>query len=103
MPASCGCGRRHLQELEQEIRVQAAAIRAQHLMELRWLRERLAAADGRWIQIQERESRLLGLDAPPNLEAAAIEWGARTLLQHLAEQLPAEVMDQIVAALCDGP
>ena len=117
--AEVGCGvatvqrvlQRHLQELQQEIRHQAAAIRAQHLLELRWLREQLTAAVsrgevaaiGRWIQIQERESRLLGLDAPPNLDAAASAWGARTVLQQLADQLPAEVMDQIVAALTDEP
>lgn len=117
--AEVGCGvatvqrvlQRHLQELQQEIRHQAAAIRAQHLLELRWLREQLTtavsrgevAAIGRWIQIQERESRLLGLDVPPNLDAAASAWGARTVLQQLADQLPAEVMDQIVAALTDEP
>lgn len=112
-----GCGeatvqrvvRRHLEDLQREIRLDTSSIRAQHLLELRWLRERLAAAVargdclavGRWPQLQGREAKLLGLDPPVQIEAAAEQQAATTLLQDLADHRPVEVMDQIVAVLAD--
>ncbi|MCP9771659.1 hypothetical protein KBY66_03325 [Synechococcus sp. Tobar12-5m-g] len=114
-----GCGeatvqrvvRGHLQALQREIRLDTASIRSQHLLELRWLRERLApavargdtSAVGRWLQVQDREAKLLGLDAPLQIEAAAEQLAAITVLQHLADELPVEVMDQIVEVLAHAP
>lgn len=85
-----GCGeatvqrvvRGHLQALQREIRLDTASIRSQHLLELRWLRERLApavargdtSAVGRWLQVQDREAKLLGLDAPYRLRPRPSSW-----------------------------
>jgi hypothetical protein len=99
---------RHLAELQTEIRTKAAEIRANHLLELRNLRARLAkgVAQGdvkaitAWLRVQERESRLLGLDlAQPAADEAAAHNAAQALLQRLADNLDPETMNTIVGIL----
>jgi hypothetical protein len=105
---------RRLDELTVAIQQDTQRIRAQHLLEIEQLRGRLApvlaAADHShrigavrtWLQLLERESKLLGLDQPMRLEMAAQSAAAEALLQRLADALPPEVMNQIVGALTDG-
>ena len=105
---------RRIAELNAEITAHADRIRAQHLMELAMLRRRLtpalAAAEPSqrigacraWLQVLERESRLLGLDAPAKVELAAHAQASEALLQHLADRLPADTMEQIVGALTES-
>ncbi len=102
---------RRLDELTVSIQLDTQRIRAQHLLELEQLRGRLApvlaAADHShrigavrtWLQLLERESRLLGLDQPMRLEMAAQSAAAEALLQHLAERLDPTTMDEIIHAL----
>lgn len=114
-----GCGERtvrrvvtrRLDELNRAIRFDSQRLRAQHLLELEQLRGRraplLAAATtsdrigaGRtWLQLLERESRLLGLDQPMRIEMAAQSAAAETLLQHLADRLDPSTMETIIPAL----
>lgn len=105
---------RRIAELNAEITAHADRIRAQHLMELAMLRRRLttaltAADPGErlgacraWLSVLERESRLLGLDAPAKVELAAQAAASEALLQHLADRLPADTMEQIVGALTES-
>lgn len=97
-----------LAELQKQIRVRSAEIRAAHLLELQHLRRRLAAAVAggdvkaitAWLRVQERESRLLGLDLQvPSADESAQHGAATVLLQTLADHLDADTMDAIVGIL----
>jgi len=101
----------HLQELQAEIRAKAGQIRAQHLLELRHLRARLArgvaAGDvqsvNAWLKILQRESALLGLDlSQPAADEAAAHNAAQALLQRLADNLDPDTMNTIVGILSVG-
>ena len=106
---------RRLAQLNQQIQQNAAGIRAAHLMELQGLRDRLrpalAAPDHghrigaakAWINVLEREARLLGLDAPARIELAAQAQASEALLQALADRLAPDCMEQVIAALTDAP
>ena len=95
---------RRLDELKQAITLDARTLAAQHLLELEMLRGRLQgplvandhqqriAAVRAWLQLLERESRLLGLDQPQMIELAAQGQAAEALLQHLADHLPRQTM-----------
>jgi len=117
--AKVGCGeitaRRvvaaRLQELQAEIRTRTSEIRARHLLELQHLRQRLAQGVAKgdvraitaWLRVQERESRLLGLDlSQPAADEAAHHNAAQALLQRLADNLDAETMNSIVEILSIG-
>jgi transposase len=105
------CGRivsRQLEALAAEIKSEAHTLRAQHLMELRSLRQRLSKATAAgdikaistWIRVQEREAKLCGLD----LQAAAVDDAAqhnaaRALIDELSGKLEPDVMDRIVGIL----
>lgn len=102
---------RRLDELKVAIQLDTQQIRAQHLLELEQLRGRLAtvlaAADPShrvgavrtWLQLLERESRLLGLDQPMRIEMAAQSAAAEALLQHLADRLDPQTMEHVIYAL----
>jgi hypothetical protein len=60
--------------------------------------QRIAAARC-WLQLLEREARLLGLDAPAKIELAAQSAAAEALLQHLADHLPTATMQEVIDAL----
>jgi DNA-binding Lrp family transcriptional regulator len=102
---------RRLAELRQTISIDARQIAAQHLLELEQVRARLrgplAATDYQqriaaarcWLQLLEREARLLGLDAPAKIELAAQSAAAEALLQHLADHLPTATMQEVIDAL----
>lgn len=101
----------HLAELQAEIRTRATEIRAGHLHELRNLRARLAKgvaqgdvkAISAWLRVQERESRLLGLDlSQPAADVAAAHNAAQALLQRLANNLDPDTMNTIVGILSIG-
>lgn len=114
-----GCGEktvrrvvgRRLEQLNREIRLDSGQLVAQHLLELEQLRARLAPAlaapePGQrlgavrtWLQLLEREARLLGIDAPARIEMAAQAQASEALLQHLADRLPAAVMDEVINAI----
>lgn len=114
-----GCGEKtvrrvvktRLDELASSISLETQQIRAQHLLELEQLRARLApvlaatdpghriGAVRAWLQLLERESRLVGLDQPMKLEMAAQSAAAEALLQHLAERLDPQTMEIIIYAL----
>ena len=106
---------RRLDELNRSIRLDTQRIRAQHLLELEQLRVRLApvlaAADHShrigavrtWLQLLERESRLLGLDQPMRIEMAAELAAAEALLQHLADHLDNDSMEAVIHALTQLP
>jgi len=107
---------RRIRELNRQISIDVAAIRAGHLMELQGLRDRLRpvlaspdhsariGAARTWLGVLQREAALLGLDAPARIELHAEAQAAEALLQRLADALPSEAMDQIVAVLtADAP
>lgn len=104
---------RRISELNRSIQLDAAGIRAGHLLELQGLRDRLRpvlagdpahriGAARAWLQLLEREARLLGLDAPARIELAAHAQASEALLQTLADRLAPDCMDQIVAVLTDA-
>lgn len=102
-----------LQELNRQISLDCESLRSQQLLELAGLRQRLApllassepshrlGAVRSWLALLERESRLVGLDQPMKIELAAQSAAAQELLQHLADRLPAETMEEIVGALTE--
>lgn len=114
-----GCGERtvrrvvarRLDELNRTIQLDSQRIRAQHLLELEQLRSRLApllaaatpsdriGAVRTWLQLLERESRLLGLNQPVRMEMAAHSAAAEALLQHLTDRLDPSTMETILDAL----
>lgn len=114
-----GCGertvrrvvRRRLDELNRSIQFDSQRLRAQHLLELEQLRGRLApllaaataserlGAVRTWLQLLERESRLLGLDQPTRIDMAAQSAAAEALLLHLADRLDPSTMETIIHAL----
>jgi len=101
----------HLAELARENRLETEQLRARHRLELDGLRRTLApllaAADplqrlqtvNSWLRLQEREARLLGLDAPLRIEAAAEALAARTLIAELEQRLPPDQLNPILDAL----
>ncbi len=117
-----GCGEktvrrvvgRRLDELTVSIQLDTQRIRAQHLLELEALRVRLgpalvAADHGHrvgavrcWLQVMEREARLLGLDQPMRLELAAQSQASQALLQHLADRLDPNTMEEVISALTES-
>lgn len=102
---------RRLEELRHEIRLDTGQLLARHVLELEHLRQRLspllAATDPlhrlgavrTFLQLQEREARLLGLDQPMRVEVAAQAQASQELLQHLADKLDPAVMEEVVSAL----
>lgn len=101
----------YLAELARENRLETEQLRARHRLELDGLRRTLApllaAADplqrlqtvNSWLRLQEREARLLGLDAPLRIEAAAEALAARTLIAELEQRLPPDQLNPILDAL----
>lgn len=102
---------RKIEELQAAARFDAEKIRAGHLLELEMLRGRLAgllasntsgdrlAAVRTWLNLQQREATLLGLDAPARIELAAQQEAATALLAHLEEHLEPELMERVIDAV----
>jgi hypothetical protein len=60
--------------------------------------ERLGAART-WLNLQQREVTLLGLDAPAQIELAAQQEAATALLAHLETLLEPELMECVIDAV----
>lgn len=102
---------RRLAELNQSITQDTAGLRAGHLLELQGLRDRLRpvltagdpghriGAVKAWLALLQRESQLLGLDAPAAIELHARTQASTALLQHLELHLSEDCLAQVVDAL----
>jgi len=102
---------RRIEELKATARYDAERIRVNHLLELEMLRNRLAgllashtpgdrlAAAKTWLNLQQREATLLGLDAPARIEPAAQQEAATALLTHLESLLEPELMERVIDAV----
>jgi len=102
---------RRLEDLKTAARYDTEQIRANHLLELEMLRNRLAGllasntpgdrlgAARTWLNLQQREATLLGLDAPARIELAAQQEAATALLAHLEALLEPELMERVIDAV----
>ena len=52
-----------------------------------------------WLNLQQREATLLGLDAPARIELAAQQEAATALLAHLETLLEPELMERVIDAV----
>ena len=102
---------RRLEDLKAAARYDTEKIRSNHLLELEMLRSRLAGllashtpgdrlgAARTWLNLQQREATLLGLDAPARIELAAQQEAATALLAHLETLLEPELMERVIDAV----